>query len=116
MKNAAQLQKRLQTLSDINRLRIIHCIGAGEIPVGDIVNATQLSQPLVSHHLKALKTAGIVIARRKGPFVYYRLSSPELLEVLGILSSLVQDAGEESSTDPPLFPCPPWWIKMHEPN
>jgi DNA-binding transcriptional ArsR family regulator len=45
MKNAAKLKKLLQTLGDENRLRIIHCIGEGQPSVGQIVEATGLSQP-----------------------------------------------------------------------
>jgi DNA-binding transcriptional ArsR family regulator len=112
MKNTSKLQKFLHTLSDINRLRIIECIGIEmEHSVGEIVAATGLSQPLVSHHLKILKKNAIVKTNRKGPFIYYRLSSPEIIEVLGILSELAQDA---DNTEPtlPMFRCPPWWRDM----
>ena len=112
MKNHSKLQKLLHTLSDINRLNIIQCIGEQAPSVGEIVNATDLSQPLVSHHLKVLKENAIVKTRRKGPFIYYQLSSPELLEVLGILSELAQDI-DDSISALPMFQCPPWWKNFH---
>jgi DNA-binding transcriptional ArsR family regulator len=113
MKSSSKLQKLLHTLSDINRLRILQCIGDQERSVGEIVDATDLSQPLVSHHLKILKNNTIVETRRKGPFIYYRLSSPELLEVLGILSKLAQDM-DDFEPALPMFRCPPWWGNMHK--
>ena len=112
MKNTSKLQNLLHTLSDINRLRIIRCIGDQRPSVGEIVDATGLSQPLVSHHLKILKNNAIVKTNRKGPFIYYRLSSTELLEVLGILSELAQDV-DESELRLPMFECPPWWRNVH---
>jgi DNA-binding transcriptional ArsR family regulator len=111
MKNREKLQKLLHTLGDSNRLRIIETIGNQETPVGAIVAATGLSQPLVSHHLKILKSTAVVATRRKGPFVYYRLSFPELLDVLGILADMVQH-GDDAGPTRPMFQCPPWWGKM----
>ena len=111
MKNREKLQKLLQTLGDSNRLRIIEIIGTQETSVGAIVAATGLSQPLVSHHLKILKGNAVVATRRKGPFVYYRLSFPELLDVLGILADMVQHVDDAGSARP-MFQCPPWWGRM----
>ena len=91
MKSPEKLQKLLHTLSDNNRLRIINYLGTQEVSVGAIVEATDLSQPLVSHHLRTLKKNAIVTTRRKGPFIYYRLSFPELLDVLGILAEMAQN-------------------------
>ena len=113
MRNTSKLPKLLHTLSDINRLRIIQCIGNREPSVGEIVDATGLSQPLVSHHLKILKQNALVKTSRKGPFIYYRLSSPEILEVLGVLSELAQGV-DDSEPALPMFRCPPWWRDLRE--
>jgi DNA-binding transcriptional ArsR family regulator len=112
MMSASKLQKLLHTLSDINRLRIIRHLDNQEFSVGEIVEATGLSQPLASHHLKTLKNNGIVETRRKGPFIYYRLAMPELLEVLGILSEVAQNITDSDPTLP-MFKCPSWWWNMH---
>lgn len=109
MFTAGNLPKMLYTLSDINRLHIIHLLGDKEASVGEIVEATGLSQPLVSHHLKILKNNALVKTRRKGPFIYYRLSALELLEVLGILSELAQGMDDSKSAWPP-FQAPSWWL------
>ena len=39
--------------------------------VSTLVSETGLAQPLVSHHLRVLKEAGIVRAERRGAFVFY---------------------------------------------
>ncbi len=83
MKN---LVKILKSLSELNRLRIVLAIGKSSISVSEIIHATQLPQTLVSFHLKTLRNAGVVKTRRNGPFIYYRLSSQNLIGILNELS------------------------------
>ncbi len=59
-------------LSDRNRGRILEVLKAGEKTVSDLTRATRLRQPLVSHHLRILREAGLVEGRREGRFRLYR--------------------------------------------
>lgn len=68
VETAAEIFK---TLSDTNRLRIIQVLTMDCQSVSTIVEATGLSQPLVSHHLGVLRTAGLARAERRGAFTYY---------------------------------------------
>ncbi len=113
MKDVKKLQKLLQILGDANRLKILHLIGDKELAVSEIVAEVNLSQPLVSHHLKAMKDNSLLSVTRKGPFIYYRVTDPQLLDVLGILSDMAQNI-EEQLSDEPMFRCPPWWRKMNK--
>ena len=61
-------------------------IGKSLISVSEIIHATELPQTLVSFHLKTLRNAGIVKTKRDGPFIYYSLSSPDLIDILNDLS------------------------------
>lgn len=61
----------LQTLSDPNRLRIIKVLTMDCQSVSAIVKATELSQPLVSHHLRVLREQGLARGERKGAFIFY---------------------------------------------
>jgi DNA-binding transcriptional ArsR family regulator len=88
LKNAAHLAK---SLSDGNRLRILLLISQGKKSVSAIVDELKLSQPLVSHHLKELKHSLLVTVQREGPFVYYQLSDPRILDVVHALSELATD-------------------------
>ena len=47
----------------------------------DLNAAFDLAQPTISHHLKILRTAGLVEASRRGTWAYYRLV-PEAVEQL----------------------------------
>jgi ArsR family transcriptional regulator, zinc-responsive transcriptional repressor len=80
-----------KSLSDENRLRILLCISSGKISVSGIVEALELSQPLVSHHLKELKRSLLVRIERSGPFIYYELSDSRILDVVRILTSVATD-------------------------
>lgn len=73
------LKNTFQPLADTNRLRIIHAIGDNEKSVGEIVNTTGLSQPLVSHHLRVLKENDILSTNRKDPFIYYFIRDLKIL-------------------------------------
>jgi len=55
-----------KALADVNRLRIVQRLAEGEATVSDLIGHVGLSQPLVSHHLKRLRVAGLVETRREG--------------------------------------------------
>jgi DNA-binding transcriptional ArsR family regulator len=84
MADVIGLQIIFQTLGEANRLKIIEFIGDKERSVTEIVEATGLSQPLVSHHLRMLREARIMETQREGPFVYYRIRDQRLLEALKV--------------------------------
>lgn len=74
----AMLQARaevLRTLGDPTRLRIAHALSVGdELCVCDLAWIVGSSQGLVSHHLRQLRSAGLVTSRRDGKLVMYRLA------------------------------------------
>ncbi len=78
-------------LSDGNRLRILLLLSGGKKSVSAIVEELELSQPLVSHHLKELKRSLLVRVERKGPFVYYELADHRILDVIGELSGVAAE-------------------------
>jgi ArsR family transcriptional regulator, zinc-responsive transcriptional repressor len=78
-------------LSDENRLRIILCVSKGKKSVSNIVEEVRLSQPLVSHHLKELKRSLLVKIERSGPFIYYEMIDPRILDVIETLSTVAID-------------------------
>lgn len=79
-----------RALADENRLRILLHIGCGRLSVTQIAEELDLSQPLVSHHLKELKRALLVDVERRGPFIHYGISKPEVLDILGAIGTLAR--------------------------
>lgn len=92
MDELRKLQLVFQTLSDYNRLGIIRYICDKESSVGEIVKVTNLSQPLVSHHLRVLKENGILETKRNGPFIYYYLRDKKILHAINLFLELFKNA------------------------
>lgn len=68
--------ERLRALGDPTRLRIAHALHVGdELCVCDLAWIVGSSQGLVSHHLRQLRSAGLVASRRDGKLVMYRLNA-----------------------------------------
>lgn len=61
-------------LADPNRLQILRVLTEDCQHVSDIVRATGLPQPLVSHHLRVLKRQDLAMSERQGSYVTYCLS------------------------------------------
>jgi DNA-binding transcriptional ArsR family regulator len=78
-------------LADRSRRRVLELVAQAERTVGDLVRSTRLRQPLVSHHLKVLRSAGLVTSRKEGRFRFYGISSPG---VRALLEKLEGDAGK----------------------
>ena len=113
MEDAKKLQICFQTLADVNRLKIIRFIGEEERSVSEIVQAINLSQPLVSHHLKTLRNREFLEANRKGPFILYKLKDRKLLDALGLFLDIINLTDNENS-DKPMFCCPEFWSIQHK--
>jgi DNA-binding transcriptional ArsR family regulator len=108
MDHAQKLQLIFQTLGDANRLRIVQVIGEKECTVSEIVQALNLSQPLVSHHLRVLRENQILDSERKGPFVIYRLRDKKLLEAIELFITIFKDLNITNNSET-TFTCGPGW-------
>ncbi|MBU4437962.1 MAG: metalloregulator ArsR/SmtB family transcription factor [Firmicutes bacterium] len=108
MEEVERLQHYFQVLSDVNRLRIIKFIDKEKRSVSEIVKNSSMSQPLVSHHLKVLKNSHLVETQREGPFVFYQLTNPKILDILGLFEEMLPNENLVSDFSP-MFCCPSWW-------
>jgi len=70
------LERTFKGLADATRLRILSLLLHGELCVCDIQYVLDSPQPTVSRHLTYLKNSGLVLDRREGPRMYYRLAEP----------------------------------------
>jgi DNA-binding transcriptional ArsR family regulator len=60
-----------RALADPSRRAIFERLTRGEAAVKDLTPRFEISQPAVSQHLAALRSAGLVKERREGRLVYY---------------------------------------------
>lgn len=63
-----------KALSDPTRRRILELLSQGEMTAGDIAAQFNMTKPSVSHHLTALKAAGLVTDERKGQNIVYSVN------------------------------------------
>ncbi len=83
--------KLLKAVADPSRRHILMVLRhQGELSVNDIAASVNLSQPLASQHLRVLKEAEAIYARKDGQQVYYQLVSVPLCDALTNLLELYQ--------------------------
>lgn len=94
------LARMFKALGDPVRLRLVSLIAShpgGEACVCDISGTFDLSQPTISHHLKTLRSAGLLDSERRGSWVYYRVV-PSALQRLSLILHIEGDATALSRT------------------
>ena len=69
-----KLDQYFRGLADATRLRMLNLLLHGELCGCDIQYVLDMSQPNVSRHLTYLKNCGLVLDRRDGPRIFYRLT------------------------------------------
>jgi ArsR family transcriptional regulator, arsenate/arsenite/antimonite-responsive transcriptional repressor len=85
---AETLAARFKALADPARLRLISLVAAhedAEACVCELTDPVGLSQPTVSHHLKILVDAGILIREQRGKWAYYRLVPDTLADMASMI-------------------------------
>jgi DNA-binding transcriptional ArsR family regulator len=86
--------KLFRGFSDPSRLSILDTLRDGALTVGEIVEATGLSQSNVSNHLGCLRDCGLVVAEQHGRFVYYELSDRRVGQLLKLADELLADVAK----------------------
>jgi DNA-binding transcriptional ArsR family regulator len=79
-----------RALADPKRLCVLESLSAGELSVSELAGRVACQVPNMSQHLAVLRSAGLVITRREGSTVYYRLADPRVLEAYQLLQSIAR--------------------------
>jgi ArsR family transcriptional regulator len=67
-----------KALADETRQKIMRLVCCRQLSVNEIVDALEVAQPTVSHHLNILKNAGLVDVERRGKQVLYTLNQERM--------------------------------------
>jgi len=78
----------LKVLGDPNRIKIIELLRDGEHCQCDIIPFIGQSQPTVSRHLRMLEENGVLVSRKDGVKVIYRISDSSVLKIVDLAASL----------------------------
>lgn len=96
LSTAKDLTKCFKALSDSARLRIVAQLAAsGELNVSELVEALEVSQPLISWHLRQLEKVGLVEVRREGRQAYCSLNWGRLRRYLREFTEVLGEAGQQ---------------------
>ena len=89
---AARTARLFHGFSDPSRTAILEAVRKGPRTVGEIVQATGLSQPNVSNHLACLYECSLVTKEQRGRFIYYGLSDDRVGQLLETAEAILADA------------------------
>lgn len=78
-----------KALSDENRIRILKLLGTGEKCACKLLEALNISQPTLSHHMKILCDAGLVTGRREGKWTHYSIRCEGVCRVRDLMKELL---------------------------
>lgn len=77
-----------RALGDANRLKIVKILSDGEKCACKLLEAFDVTQPTLSHHMKILCECGLVKARKEGKWSHYSLSRDSLEAFQGFIAAL----------------------------
>lgn len=86
--SADEATELLKALANPHRLLILCQLEAGEMQVSRLQTGSGLSQSALSQHLARLREDGLVAARREGTAVFYSITNPAALKVIGVLAEI----------------------------
>jgi ArsR family transcriptional regulator len=79
------------TLANPKRLKIINTLREKELSAGELLSMLKVPKANLSQQMAILKQKGVVLARREGNTVYYRLARPKILRAFDLMRELLFD-------------------------
>lgn len=87
-----------KALADQNRRKILDRLKQKDMSVSELLQHFHITQASLSHHLDILKRANLVIAERKGQFMYYSLNTSVFEEMLGFFMEMFGKKSQKSKS------------------
>lgn len=82
LKTSEKIAETLRAIGNSVRLRLVDLLAGGEKCVGEMTDALDARQPIVSQQLKILRMAGLVKTRKTNGRIYYSLNNPHLIDLM----------------------------------
>ena len=87
-----------KALGDENRIKILGLLKQGEKCACKLLEEMNISQPTLSHHMKILCDAGIVVGRKDGKWMHYSISPEGIQQAQSYLDSITLCSCEVNSS------------------
>jgi DNA-binding transcriptional ArsR family regulator len=88
---AAHVAELFRAFSDTSRVRILFALTRQEMNVNALAELVGITESAVSHHLRSLRQMELVIARREGKEVFYRIEDDHIISLFGEGVKHIQD-------------------------
>jgi DNA-binding transcriptional ArsR family regulator len=90
---AGELRGTFKVLASETRLRLLHALErSGELGVNDLAATVEMAPQAVSNQLQRMADRGVVVARREGSSVIYRIADPCVTALLELGLCQAEDA------------------------
>ena len=86
-----EIAAMFKAFCDENRLQILEMLREGEKCACHILEEMQITQPTLSHHMKILCDAGVVVGRKEGKWMHYSISEIGLENVMNYLNEFMKN-------------------------
>ena len=86
-----------KALADPTRRKILELLKSGDMKAGEIGAHFSISGASISHHLKELSNAGLVLRQREGQYIVYSLNTTVFEEVLAWILQIRETEREEEN-------------------
>ena len=80
-----------KTLANPKRLEIIYALKEGELSVGELVKRLGISKANISQHLAILRQRRVLVSRREGVNIYYRISNPKIVKACALMREVLTE-------------------------
>ena len=97
--NESEMALICKALGDENRLQIIKMLSGGELCACKILDAFNITQPTLSHHMKILTDCNLVNSRKEGKWTYYSINCEKFSEFKSAVSDFACKSSAEKKAD-----------------
>ncbi len=96
MENLYELQADIcKIFSNPKRLEIINTLKDQEMSAGELIEKVGLTKANLSQHMSVLKAKGVILTRRNGVNIYYRLANHKIMQACHLMREILLDQFQE---------------------
>ena len=88
--NDTKVAEIFKAICDENRIKILKMLSTGEKCACKLLDALDVTQPTLSHHMKILCDSGVVVGRKEGKWTHYSISEEGAILASEILQDLTK--------------------------
>jgi len=84
-----------KVFSNSKRLEILNTLRDRELTASELIDKIGLSKANLSQHMSILKSKGVVLSRREGVNIYYRISSAKIIQACDLMREVLLEQLQE---------------------